>query len=580
MRKIIGIALGFLFITVLFAEDKLFIHKINGSLIGTLVSKVDSINFGTNNTTLQLFQKDSTKTVIPLTSIDSMKIVNEVIPSYSAPTYVDDYSAISSYSNRSLWNLANVHDPSIVKFGAYYYMYGTDASYGNVLNGYGHFPYKKSIDLVTWSYGGSAMPNTTPAWVKDSLNAIRLRAGLTAIASPSYGYWAPCVRKVGNVYRMYYSIIVDNFIGNGLQATSANFDNTWTERAFIGLMESTDLSKNVWVDKGYVISSVSDKTTGTPPWYRASFTGDWSAYFKFNAIDPTYQVTPTGEHWLIYGSWHTGVAEVKLDSATGKPLKLATLADYGTRIARRVNNDANRWQGQEGPEMIYNPKNGYYYLFLAYDELSVNYNTRVCRSKSITGPFLGYNGANITTGADCFPIITHPYKFNNHSGWVGISHCAVFQNPDTGDWYYCSQGRLPANTNGNTFSNAIMMGHIRKIVWTDDNWPVVLPERYANVPQTTIADNDLVGTWENITLNYVAGVQQTSTTLTLQANYIATGALAGIWSYNSITKTLTIGTQKLKVQRELDWEASPRVSTIVYSGLNSSGRSLWGKKVN
>jgi len=66
----------------------------------------------------------------------------------------------------------------------------------------------------------------------------------------------------------------------------------------------------------------------------------------------------------------------------------------------------------------------------------------------------------------------------------------------------------------------------------------------------------------------------------LLPNYTATGALSGTWSYNANTKTLTIGSQKLKVQRELDWEASPRVPTIVYSGLNSGGKSLWGKKVN
>ena len=125
-----------------------------------------------------------------------------------------------------------------------------------------------------------------------------------------------------------------------------------------------------------------------------------------------------------------------------------------------------------------------------------------------------------------------------------------------------------------------MMGHVRKILWTDDGWPVVLPERYANVPQTLITDNDLTGTWEHITLNYVAGVQQTSTTLTLSPNYVATGAISGIWKYDANTKTLSIGSQKLKIQRELDWEASPRVATIVYVGLNSSGRSLWGKKVN
>jgi len=575
MKKTVLFVVAIVVIVALFAENKLYIHKTSGSLISILVSKIDSITFGNNSTELNVYKTDTTVTNMLVSAVDSMNIVNEQAISYTAPSYADDYSSISSYANRAIWNLGNVHDPTVVKCGTYWYMYGTDASYGNVLNGYGHFPYKYSRDLVNWYYRGCAMSQTPPTWVKDSLNAIRARLGLAAITNPSYGYWAPCIRKVGNKYRMYYSIIIDNYIGNGLQNTTANFDNTWTERAFIGMMESTDLATNVWVDKGYVISSVSDKTS----WARTS-TSDWSAYFKWNAIDPTYIVTPEGNHWLIYGSWHSGIPEVQLDSTTGKPLKLSVLADYGTRIARRVANDANRWQGQEGPEIMYNPKTGYYYLFLAYDELSVNYNTRVCRSKTITGPFLGYNGANITTGADCFPIITHPYKFNNHSGWVGFSHCCIFQDTDTGDWYYCSQARLPANTNGNAYSNAIMMGHVRKIMWTDDGWPVVLPERFANVPQTAIADNDLVGTWENITLNYVAGVQQTSTTLTLLPNYTAIGAIAGVWSYNANTKTLTIGTQKLKVQRELNWEASPRVPTIVYSGLNILGRSLWGKKVN
>lgn len=582
MRKLTTLlfALAIIQVSTMRADEKMYIYRKNGSMYGYFTNQIDSLNFSNSNTLLNIFKKDKTSQNLTVTSVDSIKFVDESIVSYSPPTYADDYSSVSSFDNRLKWNLGNVHDPSVAKDGNNYYMYGTDASYGNVLNGRGHFPYKYSKDLVNWYYVGSAMPQTPPTWIKDSLNAVRSRLGLSPIVNPSYGFWAPCVRKVGNVYRMYYSVIVDNFIGNGLINTAANFDNTWTERAFIGLMECSSLSSNAWVDKGYVIGSVSDKTSGATPWYRSSYTADWNAYFKWNAIDPTYIVTPQNQHWLIYGSWHSGIAGVRLDETTGKPIKLKTLDDYGTRIVRRANNDANRWQAQEGAEIIYNPATEYYYLFLAYDELSVKYNTRVCRSKNVNGPYLGYNGANITSGADCFPIITHPYKFNNHSGWVGFSHCCVFQDPDTEQWYYASQARLPANTNGNSYSNAIMMGHVRKIVWTDDGWPVVLPERYAAVPQSIICDNDLVGTWENITLNYVAGVQQTSVSLTLSANYTASGALTGVWSYNANTQTLTIGTQKLKVARELDWEAKPRVPTIVYSGLNSTGRAIWGKKVN
>ncbi len=53
---------------------------------------------------------------------------------------------------------------------------------------------------------------------------------------------------------------------------------------------------------------------------------------------------------------------------------------YGKIIATR---GTSRWQASEGPEVIY--RDGYYYLFLAYGSLSVEYNTRVCRSRNIDG---------------------------------------------------------------------------------------------------------------------------------------------------------------------------------------------------
>lgn len=43
------------------------------------------------------------------------------------------------------------------------------------------------------------------------------------------------------------------------------------------------------------------------------------------------------------------------------------------------------------------------------------YNTRVCRSRSIAGPYLSYSGASVAQGGDCFPILTHPYRFNNNA---------------------------------------------------------------------------------------------------------------------------------------------------------------------
>lgn len=536
--------------------------------------------------------KNPQVTVAEGVSIDKVKSITAVPVAErkaKTPTYVDNYTTIASWNARSRWNLSNVHDPTVMRADdGYFYMYQTDASYGNAHTSGGHFHGRRSRNLVDWEYLGGTM-KSTPAWVKDSLNSIRSRQGLSAIASPTYGYWAPCVRKVRtDLYRMYYSIVVDNYIKTGKKNTEANFDNSWTERAFIGLMETSDPASNKWEDKGFVVCSSSDKGTN---WARPSNT-NWAGYFKFNAIDPSYIITPEGEHWLVYGSWHSGIAAVQLDPETGKTLDALpesygtskSIAPYGQLIYTRTTN--SRWQGSEGPEVVWH--DGYYYLFLAYDGLDVPYNTRVLRAEKITGPYKTMGGSNVTNGGDAFPIVTHPYKFSDSYGWVGISHCAVFEDGQ-GNWYFCSQGRFPKDVDGINASNAIMMGHVRSIRWTEKGWPVVMPERYSGVPQTPIDESELTGEWENISINYDYGKQKTSVSFTLEDSHQVSGSWqkGQKWSYDAEKRVLTIGSLKLYVQRETDWEAgseksashTDRKQTIVYAGYNSNGTyTYWGKK--
>lgn len=489
------------------------------------------------------------------------------VETFPGPSYSDNYTSIASWATRSQWNLANVHDPSVVKDGNYFYMFQTDASYGNAHDGNGHFFMRRSTDLVNWEFIGSTM-QTAPAWVKDSMNSKRAQMGLPAIDNPNYGYWAPCVRKVGGVFRMYYSIVVNELI------TGSDPNLSWGERPYIGLMETTSLESNNWVDKGMVICSEPDGVTD----YIRSGGNDWYSYYKFNGIDPSYIVGADNNHYLVYGSWMTGIAMVQLDPTTGKPNQLNTIADYGTRIAARGNVATNRWQGLEGAEIVYNNDTGYYYLFLAYDELSVAYNTRVARSTNINGPYLGYNGENVSAGAECWPMLTHPYAFGSHTGWVGISHGSVFKDDATGKWYFASQGRLPENVPGINVSNAVMMGHVREMQWTSDGWPVVSPERYAAVPQTAITAEDLVGNWEIINMDYQYRTIQHSVSVLFSANGTLTGGVSGNWTYDANTKTLMVNGQECKVSNGWDWEATPRRRTITLTGLSGNGKPIWGKR--
>ncbi|MBN2742566.1 MAG: arabinan endo-1,5-alpha-L-arabinosidase [Marinilabiliaceae bacterium] len=512
---------------------------------------------------------------------------------FTIPAYADDYSSISDWKYRSQWNLANVHDPSVAYYNGYYYMYGTDASYGNVHEGHGHFQGKRSKDLVNWEWVGGPFYEP-PTWVADSLNAIRTRMNLPVIAKDKivYGYWAPVVRRINvggkDILRMYYSIVIENYIKTG-NPTSTAFDGSWTERAFIGMCESTDPAGAVWVDKGFVTGSSSDRGTN----YSRANTDDWSGYFYYNAIDPTYIVAPDGNHYLIHGSWHSGFALLQVDATTGKPLNqlgepyAASASELESRYGKRIGTRklSSRWQGSEAPEIIY--KDGYYYLFMAYDGLDVPYNTRVVRSQNIEGPYVDIRGRSFTNGeGDSYPIVTHPYKFNLSNGWVGIAHCAIFQKENTSEWFYMSQGRFPKDVPGIAASNALMMGHVRRIVWCpasasepDNLWPIALPQRYAGVPDYgTITKDSLVGTWEHIKLEYTFSAQNTATSLTLKSDGTMSGALTGNWSYDEAKKQLTLGNVIVCVEREVDWEATPRRVTLVYAGTEKNlNATYWGK---
>ena len=507
---------------------------------------------------------------------------DEQLLNYQAPAYPDDYTSIAGWESRDQWNLANVHDPSVMKADdGYYYMYQTDASYGNAHEAGGHFHCRRSQNLVDWEYLGGTMQEA-PAWVKEKLNTLRAEEGLAPIENPNYGYWAPVVRKIRNgLYRMYYCIVVNDNIDG---------ENSWGERAFIGLMETADPASNQWEDKGYVICSSSDK--GMNDYGRPS-ASDWNAYFKYNAIDPALVITSDNRHWLTYGSWHSGFATIELNPETGKTMNELpspwAIQDnsYGALVATRGDSN-NRWQASEGPDVVY--RDGYYYMFIAYGQLEVAYNTRVVRSENPEGPYVDMLGNSATSGQDMYPEVTAPYKFAGSEGWVGISHCGIFDDGN-GNWFYASQGRFPVNVGGNQYSNAIMMGHIRSIRWTEDGWPVVMPERYGAVPKVAITQSELVGEWEliqfkptpeNSTLNDNAE-QYGSVVITLQEEGTVVSNAWGegtTWSFDADNNVLSIGDNKIYIQREVDWEKSPRGLTIVGGGYENGGKiTNWMKKI-
>ena len=113
---------------------------------------------------------------------------------------------------------------------------------------------------------------------------------------------------------------------------------------------------------------------------------------------------------MHYGSYFGGLFCIELNPESGFPL---AEDDQGKLVARRAN---YKKDNLEAPEIIFNPDNGYYYLFGSYDPLMTTYNVRVGRSRSVDGPFIDFHGKEMADTTDNFPLLTAAYSFSDHPG--------------------------------------------------------------------------------------------------------------------------------------------------------------------
>jgi arabinan endo-1,5-alpha-L-arabinosidase len=468
-------------------------------------------------------------------------------PVSSPNPWPDDYTSLSSMENYRSWGTYNVHDPACRRVGEYYYMYSTDAIFrenrreaaekGVPL---GFIQMRRSKDLVNWEFLGWALPEI-PA---EAVEWVRSRTG----GHGATNVWAPYMIPHEGKFRLYYCV-------------SAFGRKT----SYMGLAEA-DSPEGPWRHAGCVVK-----------------TDDASS---MNAIDPSVVVDPSdGRWWMHYGSYFGGLFCVELDPGTGLPL---VEEDKGHLTARRAN---YRNDNLEAPEIIYNPATKEYYLFVSYDPLMTTYNVRVGRSTRPEGPFTDFSGKDLRDTTNNFPVLTAPYRFEGHPGWAGTGHCGVFSTDD-GRWFMAHQGRLAPR-------NQMMVLHLREMFFTGEGWPVVSPERHADSNSRKFSANELVGRWE------IVRVREPSSERRLEAGQIMhgegelrdgecnisqplifekKGVLGdghGSWRFSGESRSL-----QLTLDGELlddliifaghDWER--QTETVLFTGLDSGGRSVWGKK--
>ena len=461
-------------------------------------------------------------------------------PAKSPNPYEDDYSKVASYENRSKWGTYNVHDPVVRKFGDTYYAYSTDAIWWPPKKDndtlfkkdkpkIGNIQVRTSKDLVNWKFEGWAF-DSVPQEAWNFVYPISKE-------KTSRGLWAPYILEYNGKYRMYYCL------------------STFGEKvSYIGLSES-DSPLGPWQPKGCVVKTDENSV--------------------MNAIDPTIvDDQKNGKQWMIYGSFFGGIFAVELNKETGLT-KIE--GDLGHLVAHRKNFMVDN---MEAPEVVYNPQTQKYYLFVSYGPLVTTYNVRVSVADSPEGPYSDYFGVNPKDEVNTLPVLTAPYRFENHPGWAGLGHCTVF-NDGNGNWFLASQGRLSPQ-------NMFMDFHIRRLFFRSDGWPMVSPERYAGEEEKELSEGEIYGEYEFLTIkdNYkekdLGGTGQSNVLLEEEVNKSVKLVLdsENVKDFSKGCFTLIYDGKQVKEVKIFvghDWEN--QTTTLLFTGINDEGFSLWGKKI-
>jgi arabinan endo-1,5-alpha-L-arabinosidase len=260
--------------------------------------------------------------------------------------------------------IQRIHDPVMAKEGDTYYLFSTGSRIIVIC----------SQDMVEWAWCGRVFERT-PAWVAAAVPGVM-------------DLWAPDISYFNDKWHLYYA--------------GSTFGSN---RSVIGLATNVTLDPDNpdygWIDEGEVVASQR--------------TDNW------NAIDANLAFDATGQPWLAFGSYWSGIKLRKIDATTGK---LAADDETLYPLAQRLTNDG----AVEAPFLI--ERNGYYYLFVSFDACcrgaESTYNVRVGRAEQITGPYLDRTGTALLAGGGTLILAAY-------DRWRGPGHNGIYREDGT-DW--------------------------------------------------------------------------------------------------------------------------------------------------
>lgn len=441
----------------------------------------------------------------------------------------------------------SVHDPSVVKAGDTYYVFGS------------HLASAKSEDLMSWTQistspnaGNKLIPNAQ----EEMAEALKW--------SKTNTFWAPDViqLKDGKYYMYYCNCKGDEPIGNIGIAISDNIEGPYKNKGII-------------LKSGMYGKPSEDGTIYNPTVHP-------------NAVDPNVFFDKEGKLWMVYGSYSGGIFIMELNPETGFPLPNQ---GYGKKLL------GGNHSTIEAPYILYNEQTDYYYLFLSFGGLLAKdgYNIRVARSKTPDGPYLDANGTdmikckgrpgtmfdNTTTQAYGVKLMGN-YKFVKvegeparvNKGYMSPGHNSAYFDKATGKYFILFHTRFEGR--GETHQV-----RVHQMFFNADGWPVIAPYRYSGETIDKYTEGEIIGDFKLINHRKdITGVIKKSTVITLDKNHKISGNAKGTWKLvGDHDIELTIDGVTYKGVAAYEYDTDNNLYVMTFTALSDKGVAIWGSKV-
>lgn len=478
----------------------------------------------------------------------------------------------------------SVHDPSVVKSGDQYYIFGS------------HMADAVTSDLTSWS--------TFTTNINTNYASIFSAGGeWAARGSSSYdisgNLWAPDViyNTTMEKWCMYMSVNGDYWYSSIAMATADRITGPYTYAGTVVYSGFTDSSEASVTDYGTVTG-----TTTVASRYLSS--GSWNSSYGPNAIDPCVVYDEDGQLWMSYGSWFGGIFMLKLDNSTG-------LRDYSYTYSTTTN-VSDQYLGLrisggygctgEGSYIVWDEEAGYYYLYESYCGLDATddfsgYHIRLFRSKNITGPYTDAAGNTAICTSSSADQTTKGIKlFGNYdfSSLDGVSSSELsadgYMSPGHNSAFIDDDGQryLVYHTRFNTGTENHQV-RVHQQFLNEDGWPATAVYEYlgSELSASGYSASDIIGTYDFVNHGNSATTAYTGMLTTyavsLNADGTISGSYEGTWSQTSGTPycTMVINgvTYKGVFFKQYD-ESSSHTKTMTFTLIGSNDQAIWGSKTS